>query len=112
MPEQFYLLEKGDIIKGTKPHAAPRMILRVSKRYGKTYYVELLKLRPSWTKHHTTLYCAGDSFQFLPVKVRDKRIWDMTYDKLMARRKKIYKNHARKLIRRAEQRIRNLRSTL
>lgn len=99
LPEQFYLLKEGDIIRGTKPHSAHRIILRIGKgREGQTCFIELLKLRPSWTNHPNTLYCASDAAHFLPVVVQDSRIWDFDFKTVMLQRNLAYQKRMKQKI--------------
>lgn len=96
VPEQFYLLEEGDIVSYGKSRT-PRIILKTSKtELGETGSIHLLKLRPSWTKSPNTIYCSGDSHQFTPLKVKNAAIWDITYDSAMEERLKSYKEYHRR----------------
>lgn len=98
MAEQFWLLQKGDVIRGVKHGSPYRLILRVSKNdKGKTTFVEMEKLKRSWTNGNTTLYCSSEAGQFLPVKVKDERIYDMTYESVMRTRRRKYRLHYRRL---------------
>lgn len=106
-PEQFYLLQKGDVVRMVRSRA-PRLILGVSRYHGETRYIELQKLRPSWTRGNTTLMDANNADLILPVKVRDGRIWDLTYEVIIRQREKAYRHFANLAIRRALKRVQKL----
>ena len=108
-PEQFYLLRKGDIIR-MRRSKAPRKILSVSQSFGQTRYIELEKIRPSWTSHPTCLYDANCAREFIPLKVKDKRIWTLTYEVVLAQRIRAF-NHFRNLeLRRLTKRLEQLKA--
>lgn len=107
-PEQFYLLEKGDIVRnvGSK---SPRKILKVTKRGDETYYIEMQKLRPSWTRSPNMLMDANCAHLIVPIKVRNKRIWDLTHEVIVKQRERAYKHFATLQIRKMLKRIKKLR---
>lgn len=111
-PEQFELLQKGDIIRGAKPKSKYRIIQKVIQREGYTYMIELVKLHPSWTRGNTTLYCASDAVNFLPIRVADERIWDMTREGILGARRKAMAKHNAGLIKFYEQRAKTLKTQL
>lgn len=110
-PEQFYLLEEGDIIKMVRSGSL-RMVEKVHKSdivYGETYMIELLKMRPSWTKGKNAWYCASDAFMFKPVKVKNDLIWKMTYEKVIRNRVNIYGDYYQRQLDKLEQKANTLR---
>lgn len=90
MPEQFWLLQKGDIIRRVNSKTY-RMILECSKnRKGRMYYATLQRVGYSWTGQPTISISSNESANFLPVKVKNKRIYSLTFSVIMAKRKKVY----------------------
>jgi hypothetical protein len=104
-PEQFYLLEKGDIIKMVRSGSL-RMVEEIHKRKDsdKTYMIELLKMRPSWTRDSNTWYCASDAFMFKPVRVKNELIYEMSYERIISNRVKVYGDYYQKKLEELEQR--------
>ncbi len=107
-PEQFYLLRKGDIVRMVRSKH-PRKILRVSKYGGETHFIELERIGYSWTMRPTVLYDANNAPDFLPLKVKDERIWDLTYEVIIKQRERAYRHFANLTIRRALKRVRQLK---
>lgn len=107
-PEQFYLLRKGDFVRMVRSKQ-PRKILSVSIYHGETHYIELEKLRPSWTRGNTMLMDANNADQILPLRVKDERIWDLTYEVIIKQREKAYRHFANLAIKKALKRVRQLK---
>lgn len=97
-PEQFYLLQKGDVIKMVRS-GSYRIIERIHSHSDddSTYMIELLKLRPSWTNSKTAWYCASDAAMFAPIRVKNEKIWNITYEKVVTERAEEYRKHFDKL---------------
>lgn len=104
-PEQFWLLKKGDVIKMAKS-GVHRKILAISSNNGKdTTFITLKKIAPSWTRHDYTIYCSNEAQNFLPVKVKNTKIWKLKKDMIIERRKAIIKQYIRDEIERLEGRL-------
>ena len=113
VPEQFYLLQEGDVIRMNKPNGAHRIIERIHRgKRGETYGITLLKLQRSRYPNPYTQYGPGDAQQFLPVKVKDERIWEITYESAMAARREALRRQARQKIREHYKRLKRLYETL
>lgn len=113
-PEQFALLEKGDIIKGRGgdlrivQQTGPTWCRGGNRGSKETYFIHLLKLRPSWTKGSYTTYCIGDSFNFQPVKVKNRKIWDLDYEAVQKLRRQKYEVYKKKKIKELEKQLKRI----
>lgn len=113
LPEQFYLLEKGDVIRGSKSNVKHRIVESVHKSPdGRTTFVELLKLRPSWTRGPYTTYCCSDSYAFLPIRVQNEKIWEVTYESAMQKRKQAHEAYVAKKVAELKRRISELNKNI
>lgn len=108
-PEQFYLLEKGDIIRQVRSKSI-RKVLAVSKRHGETYFIELEKLKPSWTRSYTTTYSANEADNFVPIKVKNKKIWGLTYEAVLAQRIRTFEHYKNVQIKFLKKRLAKLKA--
>jgi hypothetical protein len=110
-PEQFWLLRVGDIIKSSRPNSNTyRRIERVSTHEGRTTMIELVKIRPSWTSSPYTLYGTSDAQGFVPVKVKNEAIWDITYEQVQRKRLRDYRIRYRRMARRAQTKYDRMRA--
>jgi hypothetical protein len=110
-PEQFELLQTGDIIKDRRGNL--RIIERtapshIEKDFGKTYIIYLKKLRTSWTKGDLTAISRSDSGRFVPIKVKNKKIWEWDREKVLNERKKNYIRYKAKIIKQNQKLISKL----
>ncbi len=103
-PEQFYLLERGDIIRGVNSKSI-RKVLAIKKYFGETHWVELLKLHPSWTRSANTLYGANEASLFVPIKVKNPKIWELTYEVVLKQRQKHLEHYHKTLLRQMKRRL-------
>lgn len=113
-PEQFELLQKGDIVKGRGgdlriiQEVGPTWCRRAKNQHHdpkKTYFIKLLKLRPSWTKGEYTTYCIGDAALFRPIKVKNEKIWNLGHNSVTALRLKKYEQYKKEKVRLLEEQI-------
>jgi len=115
-PEQFALLERGDIIRGRGGDlrivqtAGPTWCRGKEKDHKETYFIHLLKLRPSWTKGEYTTYCIGDSSNFQPVKVRNQKIWKFDYETIQKLRREKYETYKKKKIKELQKQMKRISS--
>jgi len=115
-PEQFALLERGDIIRGRGgdlriiQKAGPTWCGGKEKNRKETYFIQLLKLRPSWTEGEYTTYCIGDSFNFQPVRVRNQKIWKFDYEAVQKLRREKYEVYKKKKIKELQKQMKRISS--
>lgn len=116
-PEQFELLQKGDVIKGRGgdlriiQEVGPTWCRRMKNQKldpKKTYFIHLLKLRPSWTKSEYTTYCIGDADFFQPIKVKNQKIWSLGHNTVSKLRTEKYEQYKKERVKLLEEQIKKL----